>query len=116
MSLAHDPADVNRRGSRRKGLRRACVLHLANGDTRAGTTIDVGVDGLCVLTSRPVAAGTRCRVSFELPGGSGDVRIDAAVRTVYSSYGSDGFKIGASFTDVGPAMAAALAAFVVAER
>lgn len=112
MPQAHDPVDANRRGSRRAGLRRPCVLHLPRGESRSGMTIDVGMDGLCVLTARPIAAGTRCRVSFELPLGDNGFAIDAAVKTVYSSYGAEGFKIGAVYSEFDAAAAEALRAFL----
>ena len=75
-------------------------------------TIDLGVDGLCVLTAKPVAAGTRCRVSFDLPLGATELALDVAIRTLYSSYsGAEGFRIGAVFVALDDSTAAALRSF-----
>lgn len=112
MTPEHDSGPGNRRSSRRKGLRRACVLRLAGGEERPGVTIDLGVDGLCVLTAKPVASGTRCHVSFDLPLGTTELAFSAAIRTLYSSYsGAEGFRIGAVFLTLDDAAAAALLGF-----
>lgn len=112
MTPDHEPGPANRRSSRRKGLRRACVLHLAAGDERPGVTIDLGVDGLCLLSAKPVASGTRCQVSFGLPQGAAELAFRAAIKTLYSSYsGTEGFRIGAVFVALDEATAAALRSF-----
>ena len=112
MTPEHDSGRGNRRSSRRKGLRRACVLRLPVGDERPGVTIDLGVDGLCILTAKPVASGTRCQVSFALPLGTADLAFSAAIKTLYSSYsGAEGFRIGAVFVALDDETAAALHSF-----
>ena len=112
MTPEHDSGQSNRRSSRRKGLRRACVLRLAGGEQRPGVTIDLGVDGLCLQSAKPVASGTRCQVSFGLPQGATELAFSAAIKTLYSSYsGPDGFRIGAVFVALDDAAAAALRSF-----
>ena len=75
-------------------------------------TIDLGVDGLCVLTAKPVASGTRCQVSFLLPLGAQEVAFSAAIKTLYSSdSGAEGFRIGAVFVALDADAGAALHSF-----
>ena len=112
MTPENESGPGNRRSSRRKGLRRACVLRLAAGDERPGVTIDLGVDGLCLLSAKPVASGTRCQVSFGLPQGTTELAFSAAIKTLYSSYsGAEGFRIGAVFVALDDSAAAALRSF-----
>ncbi len=103
---------TERRRGRRTGLRRPCTLHLSSGEQRQGMTIDVGVDGLSLYTAKPVAAGTRCELQFELPGAEAEQALRAAAKVVYSSYsGPQGFKIGAIFVALDPRTAEALLVF-----
>ena len=104
--------DAERRRGRRTGLRRACTVQLPGAEPRQGMTVDVGVDGLSLYTAKPVAAGTRCEVHFELPGAEAAQPIRASAKVVYSSYsGTEGFKIGAIFVALDPRTTAALLAF-----
>lgn len=76
-------------------------------------TTDVGTEGLSFHFARPIAPGTRCRISFDLPLTAHSMPIDAPIKTVYSSYcGADGFRIGAVFTALDPQCSAALLEFV----
>lgn len=103
---------ANRRACRRRGLRRACELVLPDKATRTATTLDVGVDGLSFLCAKPIAPGTRCRVSFELPLDARHAAISGLLKTIYSSFsGAAGFKIGAVFTELDADSAAALQEF-----
>ena len=103
---------ANRRACRRKGLRRACELVLPGQTTRAATILDVGLDGLSLLCAKPIAPGTRCRVSFELPLAARHVAVSGLLKTIYSSLcGATGFKIGAVFTELDADSAAALREF-----
>ena len=106
----------NRRSNRRKGLRCVASLTLPDQSAQRATTMDVGMEGLSVLYARPVAPGTRCHVSFELPLGSRDVSVSAQIKTTYSSYcGAEGFRIGASFITLDPDSTAALAEFMASD-
>jgi hypothetical protein len=101
MSQPHAPVPNNRRVGRRTGLRRPCELHLPDQSVRKAITSDIGVDGMSFVCAKPIPPGTRCRISFELPLGERGVPIQAAMKTVYSSYcGADGFRIGAVFTEL----------------
>ncbi len=108
MTLPSAPGS-NRRVSRRTGLRRPCELILPDQAARQATTSDIGIDGVSFVCARPIAPGTRCRISFELPLGDRSVPVDAVLKTVYSSFcGVDGFKIGAVFTELDDRGTAAL--------
>ena len=101
-----------RRAHLRKQLRGAATLALA-GNTRDARMWDLGIEGAAVTTARPVAPGTRCKVSFSIPlsGSFVDVTLDA--KTVWCSYvgGADGFRVGMMFGPVDPGIADALARF-----
>jgi hypothetical protein len=101
----------NRRTAPRKAIRQpATVVH---GDaSRAVQTWDLGRDGMCLLSARPIAPGTRCTITFELPVGAERIGVIAAAKIVYSSYSAAGeFKIGAFFTDLDEGTALALGKF-----
>ena len=102
----------NRRAAPRKAVRQPATL--VHGDaSRQVQTWDLGRDGMCLLSSRPIAPGTRCTITFELPVGAERVGVVAAAKIVYSSYSAAGeFKIGAFFTDLDEGTALALGKFV----
>jgi hypothetical protein len=111
MSILPQRPDPNRRAAPRKALRQpATVVH---GDvSKEVRTWDLGRDGLCLLSPRPIAPGTRCKVSFDVPMGGELIRVTAAAKVVYSSYSAAGeFKIGAVFTDLGDDVALVLGKF-----
>jgi hypothetical protein len=91
-------SDHNRRAAPRRALRGAATVEY--GDlSKTVQTWDLGRDGMCLLASRPIAPGTRCKVAFELPNGEAPIRVTTAAKVVYSSYSAPGeFKIGAVFT------------------
>lgn len=111
MTIPPPPSDRNRRASPRKALRQAATV--VHGDaTKPAQTWDIGSDGMSLLAPRPIAPGTRCKVTFVVPLGDGPVEITVPVKVVYSSYSANGeFKIGAVFTDLDAAVAAALGRF-----
>lgn len=102
----------NRRAAPRKAVRQPATV--AYGDaSRTVQTWDLGRDGMCLVSARPIAPGTRCTITFELPLGGERIGIVAAAKIVYSSYSAAGeFKIGAFFTDLDEGMALALGKFV----
>jgi hypothetical protein len=111
MSTSPPPADRNRRAAPRKALRQDATLVYGNG-SKAVRTWDLGRDGMCLLSPRPITPGTRCRVSFEVPLGAELIGVTAALKVVYSSYSAAGeFKIGAVFTDLGDDVALVLGKF-----
>jgi hypothetical protein len=84
----------NRRLYTRKVLRAAASVQLPSGP-RDVRTWDVGIDGMSIVSPKPIAPGTRCTVRLELPG-SGPVSVTA--KTVYCSLmGPEGFKVGLVF-------------------
>ncbi|MEW6705400.1 MAG: PilZ domain-containing protein [Pseudomonadota bacterium] len=111
-----NPSDPhNRRAHRRRGLRQPATLLLPGQQQREVMLCDLGLDGLSVMSSKPIAPGTRCELRFELPGPSQSFPVDAMAKTVYSSFvGADSFRIGLVFTDLPAAAQAAVAAFAIA--
>ena len=101
----------NRRAAARKAIRQPAVV--VHGDaSRTVQTWDLGRDGMCLLSARPIAPGTRCTITFEMPLGAERIGVSAAAKVVYSSYSAAGeFKIGAFFTDLDEGTALALGEF-----
>jgi c-di-GMP-binding flagellar brake protein YcgR len=62
-----------------------CTLHRRNGSPISGRTVDIGPGGMCVCTSRPLAADEVLR--FELPHG-----IDGRAR-VLRQQGHDSYAV-----------------------
>jgi hypothetical protein len=96
---ARDPVP-NRRTTRRRGLRQPATLTLLPGRmSRSVMLWDLGLDGLSVLSPRPVPPGSRCELQFDLVLGGHAAPITAEGKTVYSSYvGAEGFRVGLVFT------------------
>lgn len=104
-------ATLNRRAAPRKSIRVDATL-VCRDITRQVRTLDIGGDGICLLVPRPIAPGSRCTITFDLPLIQGPIRITASLRTVYSSISaSDEFKIGARFEDLDPETVGTLARF-----
>ena len=83
------------------------------GDVRKDVqTWDIAREGMCLIASRPITPGTRCRIAFELPVGGALVAMDATAKIVYSSYSAAGeFRIGAVFLGLDDAAATAIGTF-----
>jgi hypothetical protein len=111
MSHSPSPAESNRRAAPRKALRQpaTAVYGDASRDVR---TWDLGRDGMCLLSPRPIAPGTRCKLTFDVPLDGELIHVTASAKVVYSSYSAAGeFKIGAVFTDIGEDVALVLGKF-----
>jgi hypothetical protein len=94
------PYALNRRAVPRKVLRQVAWVVLGDTETQVRTW-DLGTDGLCLLTPKPIAPGSRIDVSFEVPLQGETCAVTVSVKVVFSSYsGPEGFKIGAVFTDL----------------
>jgi hypothetical protein len=112
MSIQPLPQARNRRAAPRKAIRQDATVVYGDA-SRVVQTWDLGRDGMCLLAPRPIAPGTRCTISFDVPLGAERVGITAAAKVVYSSYSAAGeFKIGAVFTDLDEGTALALGKFV----
>ncbi|MEO5845812.1 MAG: PilZ domain-containing protein [Caldimonas sp.] len=112
MSTQPLPQTFNRRATPRKAVRLAATVVYGDA-SRVVQTWDLGRDGMCLLAPRPIAPGTRCSITFEVPLGAERVGITAAAKVVYSSYSAAGeFKIGAMFTDLDEGAALVLGRFV----
>ena len=111
MSTPTSPPDRNRRVVPRRAYRQPATV-LLGGASRAVQTWDLGRDGMCLLATRPIAPGTRCQISFELPVDGESVQVTATAKVVYSSYSAAGeFKIGAVFTGLADDVALLLSKF-----
>jgi hypothetical protein len=75
---------------------------MIQGDTaRQVRTWDLGTDGMCLLTQKPIPPGSRCKVTFDIPLPERTTTVTVHVKVVYSSYaGPNEFKVGAIFTDL----------------
>ena len=101
----------NRRSTPRKAIRQPATVVYGDA-SRTVQTWDLGRDGMCLLSARPIAPGTRCTITFDLPIGSERIGIAAPAKIVYSSYSAAGeFKIGAFFNDLDEGTALALGKF-----
>jgi hypothetical protein len=102
-SPAHMDRDLPppmRRASARTALKGAARVTLPGPVMRDGQMCDLSVDGLSLMTPRPISPGTRCGVAFTLPfGGRPFADVTVQAKAVYSSYtGTAGFRIGMLFT------------------
>jgi hypothetical protein len=95
------PHALNRRAVPRKVLRQLAWVVQGDAETQVRTW-DLGTDGMCLLTPRPIAPGSRIDVSFEVPLQGEAHAVTVTVKVVFSSYsGPEGFKIGTVFTHLG---------------
>src|SRR5512142_2260427 len=111
MTVSPLPSDRNRRASPRKMIRGdATVVHA--GTSKPAQMWDLGRDGVCIVTQRPIAPGTRCTIAFEVLLGAERIGVTVAAKVVYSSYSAAGeFKIGAVFVDLAEGVGRVLARF-----
>jgi hypothetical protein len=88
----------NRRVSARKVLRRPATVTLPGGVERVVRTWDVGLDGLSLVSPKPIPPGTRCTVTVDFPDGDAWRPVQIPVKTVYCSLmGTEGVKVGMVF-------------------
>jgi hypothetical protein len=101
----------NRRSAPRKAIRQPATVVYGDA-SRTVQTWDLGRDGMCLLSARPIAPGTRCTITFELPLGAERIGVVATAKIVYSSYSAPGeFKIGVFFNDLDEGTSLALGKF-----
>jgi PilZ domain len=111
MSTSPLSPEHNRRVVPRKALRQAATVVLGDA-TREARTFDLGRDGMCLLSPKPIAPGTRCKVTFDVPFADGPVNVTVSAKVVYSSYAAIGeFKIGVAFTELDEATSLVLGKF-----
>jgi hypothetical protein len=91
----------NRRIHPRKVLRAPATVVLPGQPPRDSRTWDVGLDGMSLMSPKPIPPGTKCEVSFEVPIGGKASRVTAPVKVLYCSFtGDEGFKVGTSFGEL----------------
>lgn len=104
---------TNRRGAARKALRCAATVQLPREGARDVTLLDLSLEGLSVMSARPIAPGTRCTTHFALPLAAGAATLALSTRVVYSSYtGAQAFKVGMVLTPPDADTEAAIARFM----
>ena len=96
------PVDSRRRHDR---INLSCPVRvqIKAGLEREGRVQDLSLQGLSLITARPIEPGSRCLLQFELslPGGARQVAL--AAKAVYSSYtGPGAFRIGMLFMALAP--------------
>ncbi|HEX2542658.1 MAG TPA: PilZ domain-containing protein [Caldimonas sp.] len=102
----------NRRSFQRKAVRQPATVVHADQATQVRTW-DISLDGMSLVTPRPMPPGRHCTVTFDIPTDAGDKTITAPLKIVYSSYtGPEAFKVGAVFGTLEADVADAINAFV----
>ena len=96
-STADDTAP-HRRAALRKALSTSAKVVLPAGE-RDVRLRDLGSDGAALISSKPIAPGTKIELKFDLWVREGARPLAVTARVVYSSYQArDVFKIGVVFT------------------
>lgn len=106
----------NRRVHPRKVLRTAATVLLPGAATpREVRTWDLGLDGMSVVSPRPIAPGTRCTIALQLPlpASPASQELSVPARALWCSLmGPEGFKVGLVFAPLDAATQDAIARFV----
>ena len=88
----------NRRANARKVLRTIATVALPGAPAREVRTWDLGLDGMSLVSPKPIPPGTRCTVTLTLPG---DTTLSVPAKTIYCSLlGPEGVKVGVIFTGI----------------
>ena len=102
----------NRRSFQRKAIRQVATIVHAEQALQVRTW-DLSVDGMCLVTPRPMPPGRHCTVTFAIPLDGGDRTVTVPLKIVYSSYtGPEAFKVGAVFSQLEADVAEAIGTFV----
>lgn len=91
------PTDSRRRHDR---INLSCPVQvqIKGGLERQGLVQDLSLQGLSLITARPIEPGSRCLLQFELPLPGGIRQVALPAKAVYSSYtGPGAFRIGMLF-------------------
>ncbi len=102
----------NRRSFQRKALRQPATIVHAD-QTLQVRTWDLSLEGMSLLSPRPMPPGRHCSVSFVVPLAGGERNVTLPLKIVYSSYtGPEAFKVGAVFASLDAEVAEAIRSFV----
>jgi hypothetical protein len=102
----------NRRSFQRKAVRQPATIVHADQVTQVRTW-DISLDGMSLVTTKPMPPGRHCTVTFEMPLADGDRMVTAPLKIVYSSYtGPEAFKIGAVFANLEADVAEVISSYV----
>ncbi len=108
------PPTTERRSAQRRPLHLPATL-TQGAIERPVATWDIGSSGLCLLSARPIAPGSRWQLRLALTWGEQTRTVAVPVKVVYSSYtGPAGFKIGALLSEPAGEGADILRAFMAA--
>lgn len=102
QSLGDTPADSRRRHDR---INLSCpvLVQIKGGLERDGLVQDLSLQGLSLITARPIEPGSRCLLQFALPLSAGVRQVALPAKAVYSSYtGPGAFRIGMLFMSLAP--------------
>lgn len=82
-------------------LRRPVYLKTKDSAPLKGQTQDVSQGGLCILLEVKLDQGMECDVTFDVPNGGSEYRVEATISVVHAYFaGMAGFRIGCSFTRI----------------
>ena len=101
----------NRRVHARKVLRSDATVRAGN-VAREVRTWDLGLDGVSVVSPRPIAPVTRCTLTLRLPDAGGAELLVPARAVWCSLLGPEGFKVGLAFGPLDASVRDALARFL----
>lgn len=94
---------ASRRRHDRINLRCSVLVDIKAVPTREGQIQDLSLQGLSLITARPIEPGSRCTLRFELVLEGGPRQMALPAKAVYSSYvGPGAFRIGMLFMALAP--------------
>ncbi len=102
----------NRRSFQRKALRQPATVVHADQAMKVRTW-DLSLEGMSLVSPRPMPPGRHCTVSFVVPLAAGERSVTVPLKIVYSSYTApEAFKVGAVFANLDAEVAEAIRSFV----
>ena len=103
----------NRRAHCRKVLRTGATVFIAGTASREVRTWDLGLDGISVVSPRPIPPGTRCTILLQLPDSASAQELSLPAKAVWCSLlGPEGFKVGMVFGPLDAAVQDDIARFL----
>jgi hypothetical protein len=101
-----------RRVHPRKVLRASATVELPGAPPRQVRTWDLGLDGMSIVSPRPISPGRKCTVHLELAVAGVPAAVSLPAKSIHCSLiGQEGFKVGLVFGDLDPVGARAVNEF-----
>lgn len=88
------------RNASRKILKVKALLNVEGLETQKARTLDVGSDGVCLVTDNPLKPGTLATVHFEIFHDGKLQPITARSKVQYCILSNEGFKVGFQFVNL----------------